>query len=313
MLSGEFITVVYAVFNIAVAGIGWYLVFGKDTHHMITDFWYKNLVKSKGKKDGIIDGWVRQSLSTVTGKSTNPQTLYTISGIIFILIFSILIGYLSPIYVLFASLAGGGVPFIALYLRLESLRKKGSHEGEILISEFLRQYRITGGNIYETLEKVVNAPGKIKVSRKLLFKLLLELRSSGDLVRIRQSTDAFAYGMNTNWGQMLAQNIYIAATSGTDISIGVEDILIQLRDASTLAEERKRLNSESVKMTLFMVPFTYIATVVMAIRYLDTPFTSFIKNQLGTGQGLSMFLTIIFLFILNILTITFINNQKFDF
>ena len=53
---------------------------------------------------------------------------------------------------------------------------------------------------------------------------------------------------------MLAHDIYLAATKGTNIALAVEDILIQLREARTRAEERKRLNSEAIRMTFYMVP-----------------------------------------------------------
>ncbi|MGI6752411.1 MAG: hypothetical protein ACOX4U_07410 [Anaerovoracaceae bacterium] len=310
MLKEELYVMLFTVIILLPALAGWYLIFGREVY-----FFAKEFFKGQGGRGGNnpVDKWVSKSLATITGKSINPRMLYLISGFVFLGMMVVFNKNLSLLSSLSLAIAGGLLPFAILYLRLETMRRKGSHEGIPLMTEFLRQYRITGGNIYETLEGIVNSTGRFKVSRKLIFTLLLQLRGSGDPAKIRQNTDAFSYGTDTNWGRMLAHNIYLSATAGIDISMGLEDILIQLRDAAALAEERKRLNSESVKMTVFMVPFTYLITGVMAVRYLDTPMWDFMDNQFRTSQGLLMFMIIGLLFLFNLFAVTFITNQKFDF
>ena len=112
---------------------------------------------------------------------------------------------------------------------------------------------------------------------------------------------------------MLGNNIQLAAIKGMDISNALEDILIQLRAAAVQAEERKRLNAEAVRMTIFMVPFMYLATIFMSVKYLDLSFGDFIKNQFHTSQGFMLLLLTIFLFLINLMLIEIINNQSFDY
>jgi len=112
---------------------------------------------------------------------------------------------------------------------------------------------------------------------------------------------------------MLAHDIYLAAAKGTNIALAVEDILIQLREARTVAEERKRLNSEAIRMIFYMVPLIYCVTVLMAIRYLDVPVVKLIQNQFHTPEGLILFLFILFMFVGNIALIQLVINQRFDY
>ena len=95
--------------------------------------------------------------------------------------------------------------------------------------------------------------------------------------------------------------------------LAIEDILIQLRDAKTASEERRRLNSEAVRMTFFMVPSIYLITLIMALTYLDVPISRYIKNQLGTSEGVLMFYFILFLFVVNIALLQLVTNRRFDY
>ena len=47
--------------------------------------------------------------------------------------------------------------------------------------------------------------------------------------------------------------IEISATRGTDVSLALIDVIEQLKTAKKMAEERKRLNGESMRMTVILV------------------------------------------------------------
>jgi hypothetical protein len=257
--------------------------------------------------------WLRQALVITTGWDLSPRAfLYLLIGL-FLMAFLIGINTFAPLGTLMVSAMIALLPCLLLWIRLSTIRRKGSHEGERLVSEFLRQYRLSNYNIYETLERVVSVHMDIKVTKKLLYKLLIELRDTGNPKKIKGATETFAYGINTNWGLMLAHNIEIAANRGTNVSYAIEDILIQLREARTIAEDRKRLNSEASRMTYFMVPFIYVTTVALAVRYLELPFLRFIRNQFYTPEGLFFFLLILFFFVANISLLSLVTNQRFDF
>jgi len=205
------------------------------------------------------------------------------------------------------------IPWLFLRLKLERIRRKGSFEGETLVSALLTQYWVSGTNIFDTIEKVVETSKGISISTKLLSSFLITLRSTGSRIRIKEAADAFAYGIGTNWGRMLAWNIQNAAITGCDIGLALEDILIQLREARALHEERKRINNESAKLSFYLVPLIYAGSVVVCLGMLGMSPAKFMKNQFMTAEGFVLFSFTIFLFLLNIVLVETVTNRKLDF
>lgn len=269
--------------------------------------------RKASKPETILEQHIRRVLSVSLKKPIEPRRFIWIH-IIFFFVMAFVGKQNIPFHssILIAGLISC-MPYLLLRVRLESLRRKGSYEGERLISEFICQYRICGFNIYKTIEQVIQTSEDTRVSVKLLFKLLLELRNTGNTKAIKKATDNFAFGFNTNWSKMLANNIRIAAESGTNITFALEDILIQLREARTIIEERKRLNSEAVRMVVFLIPLMYLGTVVLSVNYLGVSSMKFLKNQLYTEQGFLIFLLAVFLFLVNLALIEVVNNQRFDY
>jgi hypothetical protein len=98
-----------------------------------------------------------------------------------------------------------------------------------------------------------------------------------------------------------------------NVSPGIEDILAQLRDARAHMEERKRLNAESARMVIFLVPALYIGSMLLAVRFLGMTFAALVKNQIGTPEGFMLFMLIILLFFINFVLIELVTNQKMDY
>lgn len=256
---------------------------------------------------------LRKVLSAALKKPIEPKDYLYFTFALFLIIFLTGLRNVSPVSALGMALILSLTPYLMLRVRVETIRRKSSYEGEKLVSEFLCQYRICGFNIYRTIEQVILASEDIKITGKLLFKLLLELRNTGDPKEIKEATERFAYAINTNWSRMLANSIRVSAESGLNVSLALEDILIQLREARQIFEERKRLNSESARMVVFLAPVMYLGTILMTVRYLGIPFTKLLKNQFHTEQGFLLILLISFLFLINLILIEVINNQRFDY
>lgn len=230
--------------------------------------------------------------------------------------FSVLVASLRTFGGLTAVSIGGmaaSMPYCLLRLRLELQRKKGSMEGEKVTSELLRQYRISGDNICEALERAIPQLRDCRVCQKQLFRLLLVLRNTGSAAEMKQASDIFAYSIGTNWSYMLSSSIRLSAEKGVSIALGLEDILVQMRQAQASMEERKRMNSESARITVFLVPLLYGATIWLSLYYLELPFSRFLANQIGTPEGLFLLLASIFLFALNLAVLEVVGNQKLDF
>ena len=205
------------------------------------------------------------------------------------------------------------MPPALMYIRLSGSRSRSSREGLSLISELARQYRLHGKNIFTAIEETVAAGGDYPVCRKQLYRLLLRLRSASGREEIKRCTDSFAFAMGTVWGSMLAACIRLAAERGSDISEGLADIARQLGAAYKRAEERQRLNSESARMTLFLVPLLYAGTMVMAVRYLGISPEKLAANQFLSPEGLLFFLVSLFLFIVDLAVLRALSNIKLDY
>ena len=209
--------------------------------------------------------------------------------------------------------AFAGLPYLFLRVRLERLRRAGSFEGEKLVSAFLTAYLISGGNIYETIERTIEVCPHLKITVKLLSALLSNLRKTADPLRIKNETDVFAYGIGTNWASMLSYVIRTAALKGADMTPAIEDILSQLREARALAEERRRMNGESSRMTVFLSPGLYIGSIFIAIFVMGMTPGRFLHNQFFTAQGFALFTAGLFLFLLNRILIEVLTNRRLDF
>lgn len=271
------------------------------------------LARSRGRRQETrLENHLR-CLMVPLKKSMEPGTFLFCESSLFLIIVIVGMRTVSAVQAVWIGVLIAAMPYLLLRVKLESTRRRGSHEGERLIAEFLTQYRICGCNIYRGMEQVVLSTKEMKISSQLLFKLLLELRNTGDPKEIKLATERFSYGIHTNWGRILANNIRIAAEKGMDITLALEDLLIQMRDARLLAEERKRLNAESARMVIFLIPMMYLGTVLLSLHYLDLSLHRFLRNQFYTEQGFLLFLFIVFTFLANLMIIEMVSNQRFDY
>lgn len=207
----------------------------------------------------------------------------------------------------------GATPYLILRIKFEGIRMKSSFEGEMLISNFLNQYRIVNFNVCEALEKLLEESKNTKASNPFILKMLLELRNTGNAREIKNAVNRFANVINTNWSRMFAYNIQLAVERGINVSLAIEDILMQLRDARTIFEERKRLNSETIRIVVYMIPFLYVFTIVISLKYIGISLKAFLENQLFTKEGFLFFTVSGVMFLMNIALMEIVSRQKFDY
>jgi hypothetical protein len=245
-----------------------------------------------------------------------PLSITGFGALTIVLFFTVFITSAKTVPPAAAMLTGivfAGLPYLFLRVKLERLRRAGSFEGEKLASAFLTSYLISAGNIYETIERTIQVSPHLKVTTKLLADLLMSLRKTADPARVKTATDAFSYGIGTNWSSMLAYAIRKGALRGTDMTPVIEDILSQLREARALAEERRRINGESTRMTAYLTPGLYIGSIFAAVFVMGLPMDRFLYNQFFTAQGFALFTSGLFLFLLNRLLLETLTNRKLDF
>ncbi|MDR2089466.1 MAG: hypothetical protein LBP73_08935 [Clostridiales Family XIII bacterium] len=270
-------------------------------------------VGSRAARAGALDEHIAVLLHTVFKRKYSTNLFRSVSGILFLcMLFAGLQSMRLSAALLFA-LAVALMPYLLLRIRAETIRRRGSREGERLVAAFLNQYRIENYNVCETLEKLVAKGTEFRICGRYLFKLLLEIRNAGNGEKLHRATEAFARAIDTNWSRMLAYNIRLGAGRGMNVSPGIEDILVQLRDARVVLEETKRLNAESSRIITFFVPFLYLGLNAISVRFLDLSFPALMRNQLGTPEGFTLLVLIAMLFVVNVILIELVTHQKMDY
>jgi len=253
-----------------------------------------------GKQDSVI-AYFNKLLFAATGKGSNGKAFAAALLGIFLLVFAVGFPSLGLMKSCFAALLCAAVPLILLYIRLEDGRNKSSREGISLVSELYRNYRICDNNIAEAIQASIASKSEFPICKRLLYKLLLRLRSAAGPEEIKEACNSFAFALGTVWGYMLSTCIKMSAEKGTDISEGLLDISRQLKEANKRAENRKNLNSESARMTVFLVPLLYLGSIYASVKVLEVPVSDFMRNQFLTEEGFVFFIVILLMFFANII------------
>lgn len=230
--------------------------------------------------------------------------------------------FFSTLFVLHRSLPLGsaitlsgilsGSPWLFLAARLAFIQKRGSREGLPLLSELYRLYWMNHKNMYAALEGLAESRGNFPVQRTLLSRMLLQLRSAGSPVEIREAVERYTFSAGTVWASMLGTCIRTSCERGHDVSEAILDLTDELGRAHARAEERSRINSETVRMTVVMLPVLYLGTLLVSTRYAGLGMRTFLRNQFGTSQGLMLFACASLLFAFNLIVLEFLKHQKID-
>lgn len=275
--------------------------------------WNHRREKAADKPEGRIDRSLRYLLETAWGGRISVGAFKNITALLFLifLIFGSAIFNYSTGLVMAAAV--GATPFLLLRVKLERERSRASFEAEQLVVSILNKYRISRFNIEEALEAVIADVIDLPLTRKMLFQLLIKMRTTKNMEEIRDATRIFAYNIGTNWAKMLANNIFQAEAKGMNVVVSLEDILSQLREARVLAEERKRNNLESVIMVKLFCPGVYLVFSYFAIEKFDLGLDGFLYQQFMTKQGLILFIYFLILFFTGYLLLELVQNKKFDY
>jgi len=263
-------------------------------------------------EEGRLSIYFSNLLNSALGRNCDGVWMIVAESVIFLSCFIVCVRSFTIAASIVISVMTAAMPVLILYSRSLSRKSKGSLEGISVVSEIYRQYKIIGLNIYEAIEKTVESEGDFPISRKLLYILLIRLRDASGPSSVRQSCRRFGNSLGSVWGRMLSAAIEEAVINGTDISNALIDLTEQLKTAKNHAEERKRLNSEASRMTVFLIPVLYIASILISVKYLDLSVSDFIRNQFFTREGLIFFFINIFLFTLNIVILGVIGSTKMD-
>ena len=267
---------------------------------------------SGGGEEGRIISWCSSLMSGAFGR--NIDGVWLIAGEIAVFTASFVITVRTFTFMMSLMIAAviSLFPLLIIFSRLKSIQERSSKEAVSLITEFYRQYRINDLNIFSAIEETIDCSGDYPICRKQLSVLLIRLRDSAGRKTIKENCRRFGFAIGGTWGKMLSSCIEIAAINGTDISAALEDIVDQIKENKTRLEERKRLNGEAMRMTLFLVPLLYAGTILASVKYLGIGFTKLLHNQFYTSEGVMFFIICVFLFFTNVLVLSLVNNGRGD-
>ena len=253
--------------------------------------------------------------SAVKSAAPDPSVtrLLPLCALVFVAGMVLSAGVLRFFAAVFISAAAGSIPVLALFARRGAFRRKAGKEGIAVVTELYRQYRMKDRNIYEAIDAAIASSGDFPACRKQLALLLARLRDAGSKAQVIKACGRFSRALGTLWGRMLASCIEAAAVRGSDISEALSDIAEQLGNARKLAEERKRLNSEAARMSVFLVPALYAGTMLVASRFLGVSPKDLLMNQFASPEGLMLLVLSVFLFLLDLIILQSIDNTGIDY
>ena len=218
----------------------------------------------------------------------------------------------APFPAFTVALISGSLPFLAHLAIKGRARRLAGREGLSLVSELCRQYRMKERNIYGAIEGALACGGSFPVCRRSLSVLLMKLREASGKPAVHTACRDFGASCGSLWGRMLAGCVETAVLTGTDIYKALEDIQDQLSTAKKLFEERRRLNSEAARMTVFLVPLLYAGTMLVAGRFLGLGAGDILRNQFASPEGIMLFLTAVFLFLADVVALQAVENSAAD-
>ena len=295
---------------------GYMMVYSEEMASLGRKLMMRNRLKAARKRyreEDALSRHLNQVLQATFNYRIKSRHFLRLFGLLFLGVGAVALKSMTIFMALSTASITALLPYFILRVKLEIVRRKSSFEGEVFVGNFLSTYRLMNCNIFEAMDKTGKEKRKTKNCSELMVKILLEIRSTASPAEIGRATAKFAYVINTNWSRMFAYNVKLAATYGTNISLALEDVLIQLREAKAAAEERKRINAEAARIVKFFIPALYILSVFMTVNYVGIPVERFIYNQIFTTQGFTLLTSGVFLFIMNLTLIEFVNNQQFDY
>jgi len=222
------------------------------------------------------------------------------------------LGSFTTVSALVVSLICGALPFLVRTAGKGRSKRLAGREGAGLVSELCRQYRIKNCNVYEAIEAALAGSGSFPVCGRNLSVLLIRLRDASGRPAVHAACSAFANSCASLWGRMLARSIETAVLTGADITAALEDLSEQLDSAGKLREERRRLNSEAARMTVFLVPLLYAGTMIAASGFMGVELQDLLRNQFASQEGILLLLISVFLFLADLIVLQTVENSAAD-
>lgn len=302
-------------FFTAILCAGIFLIISDDLKVFVSRLRLRYSLRFKGtdiRKERGIRLHVEELLDMLPGKKIGAAAFMRITLVLSIAAFAASALSVGAPVCFAVSASAAVLPYAVLRIKCEKLRVEVNDEREKLVSLILSAYRMNNFNIEKAVEYAAAQSEDIPHTSALLSPMLLRLRECGNGDDVRRVTDGFAEAIDRPWARTLAASIRVAYVQGRDIHVTLEEQLKQIRETKQLMQERLRSNSESIRMTNFMIPATMALTVMLAVNQMGMTLKEFIKAQFGDSTAVMLFLLITVLFIFNLAASQLLKNNKID-
>ncbi|MBO4819467.1 MAG: hypothetical protein J5528_04935 [Firmicutes bacterium] len=272
----------------------------------------RRLMSMKNRAPGALESKLDSIVFMATGKEHKGKLLGLASLLLFAVSFLYSILSFGIFFSLIIALLVASVPLISLVSKIQNQRSRSSREGQSFVNELYRQYLIGNRNILVALEKTFENGNEFPSCRKQAYLLLLRMRSSGSRSAVKTACSDFASAIGSLWAKNVASAV-MSAYEGFDITEALIDITAGLELVKEDSEEKKRLNGEAARMTVFLVPAMYVSTLAMAVGILGMDIKDLLYNQFSDRIGLMLFLIIILMFFINCMLLSIMNGSNADY
>ncbi len=211
-----------------------------------------------------------------------------------------------------ASVMTAFIPYILLLVRMSRLRIRSSHEGEVLLAEITENYKIYYYNMREAIDRTASGIEDAPGSKKILLNLSRGLGRAGSERSIMRLLEEFSLSINTSWANTLKNLMYFSLVHGIRVDEALEDLTLTIRKAREVEEFSRRENNESNLMIRYLVPFTYILTVVGGVRFFGLGWQKFLHYQFETGVGLTWLTIFLLVYAISYIVNSYLSVSKLD-
>ena len=289
----------------------------KDIYHAIHIILVKTVESFKGTDlTERSEMWERirvvLGITLGMGKDRSVRAFFIVSGLLSLTVMILLAGRVGIGLQALASVIAAFLPYLLLRIRMENMRVKGSHEGEIMLAELTENYKIYYYNMKEAIDRTAvslkDAPG----SKRILANLSRGLDRAGSEKSMIKLLDEFSLSINTSWSNTLKNLMYFSLIHGIRVEEALEDLAGTLKSARKVEEYSKRENNESALMIRFMVPLTYLMTAYIGIVFFGFGTKKFLEYQFGTEVGATWFTIFIIVYTTSYMVNSFLSKNKLD-
>ena len=198
----------------------------------------------------------------------------------------------------FTAAAGtAAIPYLILVCRLRMKRIANSHEGEILVTELLNNYKIHYFNMRQAIEITAVTMEEAPHSKRLLLNLAKGLNKASSEREIRLLLSEFRFEIGTAWAGILAEDIYLACSSGMKVTEALSDLTKSMRRARKLKEYTGRENNEAGLILKYFIPAAWVFSIIGGIYSFRLTIEEYFYYQFQTGVGMTWFLVWLLLYL----------------